>query len=103
MTAPPVGHFSTLHLLNDAVERPLRQATLLSDPRDQQGLQRLESAAGQLRPLQRRRGSRRDLGTAANAFYGCPRRARWPIAIRNMTFLPAAWGEKNCVTSSSKN
>ena len=28
---------------------------------------------------------------------------RWPTALRNMTLLPAAWGEKNRVTSSSKN
>ena len=27
----------------------------------------------------------------------------FPRAIRNITLLPAAWGEKNSVTSSSKN
>ena len=30
------------------------------------------------------------------------RRARLPKAMRNMTLLPAAWGEKKLVTSSSK-
>ena len=27
----------------------------------------------------------------------------FPSAIKNITFLPAAWGEKKSVTSSSKN